>query len=266
MKLTFCPLFSGSSGNCTLVGADGELILIDAGLSGRQIVAALQSVGVLPEALSGIVVTHEHSDHVKGVGILSRKYRLPVYANEPTWNAMARQVGEIAPFNRRFFETGEDFYIGSLAIHPFAIPHDAADPVGFRVYYGARSVATATDMGHLKKTVLQDLAGTDVLLLESNHDPEMLRNNPHYTAALKARILGNRGHLSNEACGRGLCELYGTGVRHFVLGHLSGENNPPELAMKTAVDFAVDAGVVPDREVFIDMAWRDHVGKRYDIE
>ena len=140
MRFTFCPLFSGSSGNAIFIGAQDTRILIDAGMPGRAIEKALHEIGVLPETLTALAVTHEHSDHTKGVGILSRKYHLPVYANERTFNAMARQIGEIEPRNRRFFEDGEDFYIGDLALLPFPIPHDAADPVGYRVFYGGRSV------------------------------------------------------------------------------------------------------------------------------
>ena len=266
MTLTFCSLFSGSSGNATYISGGKTGILIDAGLSGRQIADALSRIGVLPETLSGIVITHEHSDHVKGAGILSWKYHLPLYANERTWNAMARQVGEIPAANRFFFETDSDFYIGDLSIHAFSIPHDAADPVGFRVYAGARSAATATDMGCVRKSVMKALSGADLVLLESNHDPEMLRENPRYSAALKQRILGSRGHLSNESCSEGILTLYDSGVRHLVLGHLSAENNTPQLAMDTALAAVTREGLVPDEDIFLDLGWRDHPGKVYRID
>ena len=263
--MTFCPLYSGSSGNCTYVSDGKTGILIDAGLSGKQIIDALDQIGVLPESLSGIVITHEHSDHVKGAGILSRRFHLPIYANEGTWQGMARQVGAIQPGMNRTFETGRDFYIDGLAVHPFAIPHDANDPVGFRVYAGAHSVATATDMGYVRKEVLEELRGTDMLVFESNHDPDMLLRNPHYTSALKQRILGRRGHLSNEACGKGICALAERGVRHVILGHLSGENNTPELAMDTTLDILSREGITPNEDVSVYMAWRDHVGQVYTI-
>ena len=265
MGMTFCPLYSGSSGNCSYVSDGKTGILIDAGLSGKQIVDALGQIGVLPETLSAIVITHEHSDHVKGAGILSRRFHLPVYANEGTWRGMVRQFGNALPGLNRVFETGHVFYIGGLAVHPFAIPHDANDPVGFRVYAGARSVATATDMGYVRKDVLEALRGTDVVLFESNHDPDMLLRNPHYTSTLKQRILGRSGHLSNEACGQGICDLLERDVRHVVLGHLSGENNTPELAMDTSLRILTDHGVVPEQDVRLYMAWRDHVGQVYGI-
>ena len=265
MSLTFCSLFSGSSGNATYIASGKTGILIDAGLSGRQITDALSRIGVLPETLSGIIITHEHTDHVKGAGILSRKYHLPLYANEGTWAAMARQVGTVAPAERRVFETDSDFYIGDLSVHAFAIPHDAADPVGFRVYAGGCSVATATDMGCIRKSVMNALSGTDLVLLESNHDPAMLMRNEHYSAALKRRILGEHGHLSNEACSKGILTLYESGVRRLVLGHLSAENNTPELALDTALEAVTREGLTPDEDIFLDLGWRDRPGKLYQI-
>ena len=264
--MVFCPLYSGSSGNCAYVSDGKTGILIDAGLSGKQIVDALAQIGVLPETLSGIVITHEHSDHVKGAGILSRRFHLPIYANEGTWRGMAHQLGSVPPNLVRMFETGSDFYIDGLAVHPFAIPHDANEPVGFRVYAGARSVATATDMGYVRKDVLEELRRADMVLFESNHDPDMLLRNPHYSSALKQRILGRNGHLSNESCGRGICDLADREVRHVILGHLSGENNTPELAMDTSLDILSREGITPNQDVCLYMAWRDHVGQSYTID
>lgn len=266
MKFTFCPLFSGSSGNALFIGAGDTRLLIDAGMPGRAIEQALSEIGILPETLTAIAVTHEHSDHVKGVGILSRKYHLPVYANERTWNAMARIVGDVAFRNRREFTDGEDFYIGDLAVYPFSIPHDAADPVGFRVFYGGHSAATATDMGCMRKSVLKALAGTDVMVLESNHDPDLLMRNPHYSMYLKQRILSSHGHLSNASSAEALLDLYETGVKQVLLGHLSGENNTPELALSTAVDRLERAGVRLNEEIGLGVAWRDRVSRRFEIE
>ena len=266
MHFTFCPLYSGSNGNALFIGAGDTRILIDAGMAGRTVENALKTIGVLPEQLSAICVTHEHSDHTKGVGILSRKYHLPVYANARTFEAMHKIVGEIPPRSVRLFETGDDFYIGELALHAFAIPHDAADPVGYRVYYGGRSAATATDMGYMKKDVLTLLSGVDVLLLESNHDPLRVNTNMHYTQHLKERILSRHGHLSNEACGEALVQLYQTGVRQVVLGHLSGENNDPGLAMNTVCGVLRRAGIEPGRDIFLTVAERDKlVGQKYEI-
>ena len=266
MRFTFCPLFSGSGGNAIFVGAGDSRILIDAGMPGRSIENALKEIDILPETLTGIVVTHEHSDHVKGVGIISRKYHVPIYANERTWNAMARSVGEVSPRDRRIIDTDNDFYIGDLALLPFSIPHDAADPVGYRVFYGGRSVATATDMGYMPKKVQKTLAGVNVLLLESNHDPDLLMQNPHYSLYLKQRILSNHGHLSNEASAEALVKLYESGTQSVLLGHMSGENNTPELALSTAVERLSREGIRVNEEILLDIAWRDRVSKKFVIE
>ena len=179
---------------------------------------------------------------------------------------MARSVGEIAPWNRRVIEAEGDFFIGDLALLPFSIPHDAADPVGYRVFYGGRSVATATDMGYMRKSVLKTLSGVDVLLLESNHDPDLLMQNPHYSLYLKQRILSNHGHLSNAASADALVNLYESGVRQVLLGHLSGENNTPELALMTASERLRREGVQPGADVGLGLAWRDRVRRKFEIE
>lgn len=266
MHLSLCSLSSGSSGNVSFVAAGNTRLLVDAGLTGRRVIELLGGIGVLPETLGGILVTHEHVDHVRGVGVLARKFHLPIYANEQTFEAMYHTVGEIPPWQKRIFDTGEDFYVGDLAIMPFGISHDAAEPVGFRLYYGGRSVALATDMGVMPKKVIQQLAGADLVLIESNHDPELLRHNPHYPDRLKQRILGNKGHLSNMACADALTALGETGVRHALLGHLSHENNTPELAMGTVTEQLKSRGVVNGRDIYIDMTWRDRAGGMYTVE
>ena len=265
MSITMCPLYSGSSGNALFVQSGDVRLLVDAGLSGKAVTEALNTIGVEPGSLSGILVTHEHSDHIKGVGILSRKYDLPIYATAGTWQEMESKLGKIAPHNRVAFDKREDFYIGGLGVVPFAIPHDAADPVGYRFYAGESSVATATDMGHFSKDVESALAGVDLLVLESNHDPDMLRCNIHYSVALQKRILGNRGHLSNDQCAEALVRLVEHGTRNIILGHLSGENNTPALALKTSELRAELEGMELGRDVCIDLAYRDRIGRVYTV-
>lgn len=266
MKLDFCSLSSGSSGNATYIAGGDTRILIDAGLSGKALTGALDSIGVLPESLSAILVTHEHIDHIKGVGVLSRKFRIPVYANERTWENMARIVGEIPVGLRRVFETENDFYVNDLGVRPIAITHDTVDPVAFRVFGGGRSVAVATDMGAVSKRVIKQLAGVDLLLMESNHDVEMLQRNERYSASLKRRILGSRGHLSNDSCALALMELYEGGVRHALLGHLSQDNNTPELAMHTVTSALMGQGLKPGEDIFLEMTWRDRPSGFYTLE
>ncbi len=263
--MIFCPLYSGSSGNAAFVSCGEDSLLVDAGLSGKAVEGALASIGADPASLRAILVTHEHSDHVKGIGVLSRRYHLPVYCSEGTWEAMPKGIGAIEKGLKRSFVPGEAFYIGALSITPFSIPHDAGQPVGFRIWGDGRSVSVATDMGYVRRDVLQAIGGSDLVLLESNHDPGQLMDNPHYTAALKRRIRSRQGHLSNEECAEAVLKLYDSGCRHIVLGHLSGENNTPELAFDTAVRFAAERGIVPGKDLEIDLAWRDRVGKVYEI-
>lgn len=266
MKLQLCSLNSGSCGNATYIAAGSTRLLVDAGLSGKAITQALHQIGVLPETLSGILVSHEHVDHVRGIGVLARKFHLPVYANYRTWQSMHRLVGEVPAAQRRIFESDQDFFIEDLNILPLVIPHDAAEPVAFRVYHDQYSVAVATDMGYVPKRVLQRLAGADLVLLESNHDPDMLKRNDRYPLVLKNRILGTNGHLSNLDCGQTLVKLSDSGVRYALLGHLSQDNNTPELAMNTVTETLLRSGLSPGRDIIVEMTWRDRVGPMYSIE
>ena len=268
MKIEFCSLNSGSNGNATYISAGATRVLVDAGLSGQIISGRLAQLDVLPETISAILISHEHSDHIRGAGVLSRKYRIPVYANEATWqtSAMRRLVGEVPPGLLRVFDSAEEFFIGDLGIQPIVIPHDTVEPVAFRLYAGSRSVAVATDMGRVPKKVLKALGGADLILLESNHDPDMVLHNALYPAHLKQRILGAHGHLSNQACADTLLLLGETGVRHALLGHLSHDNNTPELAMQTVTRQLEAQGVRAGVDIRLDMAWRDRAGALYTLE
>ena len=265
MDMIFCPLYSGSSGNALYVEYGETRLLIDAGKSGKTITDALSYIGVDPKSLTAILVTHEHSDHIAGAGILSRKYKLPIYATQGTWEAMDGKLGKIPEGCRCVFDRESDFYLGSLGVVPFAIPHDAAEPCGYRLYGGHTSIATATDLGYFSESVKDAIAGSDLVLLESNHDPDMLRWNEHYTQALKRRILGRYGHLSNEAAAEAVVELVGTGVGNIILGHLSGENNRPELALTTSETRAELEGIRLGTDLHLDLAWRDRVGSVYTL-
>ena len=256
MQLQFCPLFSGSSGNAVYVGTDKTKILIDAGLSGAKVTAELGKIGVTPGELSAILVTHEHADHISGVGVLSRRYHLPVYATLGTWAAMSAKLGAIDVGCRIEFEAGEDFSIGDLDIRPFPIPHDAADPVGYAVSAAGAKVAVATDIGVVRESWLRELEGADVLLLEANHDVDTLKAG-RYPYELKRRILSNRGHLSNDDAGAAAAEMVRRGVRVIVLGHLSGENNFPELAYASVACVLEQAGIRPGQDVMLSVARRD---------
>lgn len=225
-----CVLGSGSRGNCTLVESGRTALVIDAGFSGIEIRRRLLSIGGQPEMIASVLVTHEHHDHISGVGVLSRQLGLPVYANPETHRAAEVRVGKLHA--RKEFGTGEGFEIGDLQIHPFAISHDTEDPVGFVISDGLFSVGYCTDTGKITTLIEHHLKQCQVLILESNHDPQMLREGP-YPPRLQQRVRSNRGHLANEDAGLFLRKLAGTSLSHVVLAHLSETNNLPELALRT---------------------------------
>lgn len=257
------PLFSGSSGNCIIIEGGGARLLLDAGLPGRSIENAMAQAGVAPETLEGILVTHEHSDHVRGVGVLSRRYKLPVYANAGTWAGMAAEVGRIAAEHKRLIETGGAFYVRALRVTSLPIPHDANEPVAFRFDAEGRSCAVLTDLGYMREELYDALAGCELLLIESNHDEDMLKAGP-YPYPLKRRILGDLGHLSNANCGKALAKLYARGLRAAVLGHLSGENNYEALAQMT-VRAELRAQDVPDAAFPLSVAHRDRITGVFEL-
>jgi len=255
MELKFCPLFSGSSGNALYLGCGDTGLLIDAGLSARRVAAELRAIAVDPARLGGILVTHEHSDHIAGVGAMSRMFGLPIYAAEATWEAMEDKLGNIAARNRRTFEPGQDFYLGPLNVVPFRTPHDAADPVGFSFYAGGCKLSVATDIGCAKDSWIRQVEGSDLLLLEANHDVKMLEAGS-YPYALKKRILSAHGHLSNDAAGAVAAGLVSRGVKAVILGHLSAENNFPELAYESVALALRQAGIAPGADVALTVAAR----------
>ncbi len=265
MAVYFCPLYSGSSGNSLFCQYGSTRLLIDAGKPGKAISDALDSIGVDLRTVSGLLITHEHSDHIAGAGVLARKYGIPVYATTGTWYAMEDKIGRVPPELRREFSAGEDFWLGDIGVRSFSIPHDAADPVGFRLYGGNVSISTATDLGVFTENVFSAIAGSDLILLESNHDPNMLRANPHYSPALKQRILGDHGHLSNDACSQALLRLIARGTANLILGHLSGENNTPSLAMKVSAAALEREGIRQGRDVSLQVALRDQPGSLFTI-
>ena len=266
MDMYFCPLYSGSSGNALYCQYGRTRLLIDAGKSGKTIEDALASIGADIRNLSGVLITHEHSDHISGAGVLARKYHLPIYATRETWWAMKDKLGKIPPDTMREIEADRDFWLGDIGVSPFSILHDAADPVGFRLFGGSLSVSTATDLGFFSGEVYSRVAGSTLVLLESNHDPDMLRANPRYSAALKSRILGDHGHLSNEACSEALLRLIKAGTTHVILGHLSGENNTPLLARRVSTEALMREGIRPDEDVRLQVAQRDEVGSVYILK
>ena len=225
-----CPLASGSKGNSLFIGCCSQGILVDAGLSGIEIERRLAARDINPERLTAVVITHEHTDHVKGAGILSRRFNIPVFITPKTYEACSG-LGKIDDL--RFFDPGESFEIREVKITPFSTSHDAADPVGLTLEYKGLKIGVATDLGIATSLVKERLRDSDLLYLESNHDLAMLLNGP-YPWHLKQRIKDRKGHLSNTDAGNLLKELKTDRLRHVILAHLSEENNCPKIAAKEA--------------------------------
>lgn len=232
MGLRFTVLASGSTGNATIVQGDDATVLVDAGLSVKKIEELMRERGVAGHHVDAILVTHEHSDHIKGLGAFARKFDLPIYANEATWGALERHVGQITTEKRVIMETGETVNFGGIQVTSYAISHDAAEPVGYVFDDDDVKLSLATDLGYVSDKVRLMIEDSDVLVLESNHDVDMLRMG-RYPWNIKRRILSDIGHLSNEAAGEALCQLMTDRTKRVYLAHLSLDHNLMDLAKLT---------------------------------
>lgn len=229
MSLQFSVLASGSTGNAVYVENGDKRLLIDCGLSGKKMDALFKAIDRSPKDLNGILVTHEHSDHVKGLGIFARKHRLPIYANEATWGAMGHSIGDI-PVDQKFvFKTGHVQNFGTLEVESFGVSHDAAEPMFFVFRDSGKQLALLTDLGYVSEQIKATIQGSDSFIIEANHDIEMLMAG-RYPWNIKRRILGDSGHISNEDAGAALCEVIDNRAKRVYLAHLSKDNNMKELA------------------------------------
>ena len=231
MSVKFVSLGSGSNGNATLVRVADTLLLIDAGFSAKALCERMQSVGVSPDDLTAILISHEHSDHVKGVAVLARRYQIPVWLTRGTFRRLKDQKLPSV----EFIHPHGSFCLADAKVSPFPIPHDAAEPCQFVISDGTRRFAIATDMGFVTPYISEQLRGIDVLLLESNYDGDMLQNGS-YPYALRGRIDGRYGHLSNEQAAVFAQALEHGGLQRLYLGHLSGNNNTPDCAYATVAN------------------------------
>ncbi len=232
-------LASGSSGNAILVSSRETHLLVDAGISARRVAEGAGRVGVDPGLLEAVLVTHEHSDHVSGLGPVARRFSAPVYATRGTHDRVSGRVGDLP--QRVYIEAGREFSVGCFRVHPFVTSHDCADPVGFSISDGSSRVTIATDLGIVSRAVRRHLSDADCLVLEFNHDERMLSDGP-YPWSLKKRIMSNVGHLSNDAAAAEVASLRHAPVSAIVLAHLSDENNVPDLAMAAAREALSRAG------------------------
>lgn len=257
--LKCCSLYSGSSGNSFFVQSNNSKILVDAGVSCKKIVDALASLNVAIESIDAILVTHEHTDHTQSIGTISKKYSIPVYANKKTWQAMPQQMEKIDKKNIYFFRNNEEFILNDLHIFPFNIPHDAANPCGFSIFDKDTKISIATDIGHIDKQVLNNLKNSKFLLLESNYEPDVLKYS-RYPYKLKERISSPFGHLSNIEAGKTINYLADFGLQTAVIGHLSNENNFPELAYKSVLE-----QIEENKKLHIEVANRLYPSQFFDV-
>lgn len=250
----FCSLYSGSSGNSLFVETDKTKILVDCGESAKKIITSLSDIDVDINDIDAILVTHEHIDHVKSLGTLSKKFDIPIFTNIETLEAMPDQAAKIRTDNIHLFDLNNDFSVGDMIIHPFSIPHDAANPCAFNIINNNKKISIATDIGHITPEILKNLEKSKFLLLESNYDPNILKCSP-YPYHLKERISGPLGHLSNNMAGQTISHLINYGLENVMLGHLSKENNFPELAYKTVMEELIEKKY-PENSIRLSVATR----------
>jgi phosphoribosyl 1,2-cyclic phosphodiesterase len=231
VSVRFTILGSGSGGNCAYLETAQTRLLVDAGLTGRQIRLRMATLARAPETLQGILITHEHSDHIAGLAGLAARLDLPIYCNRLTREAIESQLR--IQINARLFSTGDSFEIGDVAVDTFAVPHDASDPTGFLLRTASGNIGILTDLGHATNLVVERIRLANVLLLEANHDVKMLQDDPRRPWSLKQRILSRHGHLSNDAAADVVQQILSPGLRRLYLGHLSRDCNRPELARQT---------------------------------
>lgn len=261
--MRLCSIASGSSGNCVYVGDDHTHLLVDTGISKKRIELGLASLDIKGEELNGILITHEHIDHIQGLGVFSRKYEIPIYATRGTLEGIknCKSLGCIPKGLLHEVSIDKRFTLGDIEICPFAISHDANEPSGYRMENHSKSVAIATDLGKYDEYTVENLKNLNGIVLEANHDIHMLEVGP-YPYPLKRRVMGDKGHLSNELSGRLLCDILHDGLQHVMLGHLSKENNYEELAYET-VKLEVTLGDNPYKgeDISLVVAKRDTISE-----
>lgn len=264
MNMLIRPLFSGSKGNATYVEAGGARLLVDAGVSCARLAAALKDMGRDPASLDGILITHEHGDHIVGLDLFAAKYGVKVFANRETWAELAPRLGKVPEAQRVLVDTDSDFCIRGLNVETYEKPHDAVRSLGFGFYAGGVRGAVITDIGHMPQKLLGRLMGCTLLLLESNYDEQMLLYGK-YPQMLKKRIYGRHGHLSNKDCGLSLQKLVVAGARQVALAHLSEENNTPDKAFGTVEHLLSTDGIKAGRDVRIVVAGQDGPGEELSV-
>lgn len=259
-----CSLASSSKGNCTVIYNDEHAILIDMGITLKDLEDKLSRIGVSPYTIRAVLISHEHIDHTKGVGTLNRKYGVPIYCHETAVSGILDRVGKhngnVVVFNH------VPFGIEDFTIDTFKVPHDVPYCVGFNVYENQNKISIVTDLGHTTTDIVERLYDSRLVILESNHDEDKLMRNPKYSFSLKKRILGDKGHLSNTTCARVICKLAEHNVRQVLLAHLSEENNTPDICYKTVTQYLLNNGIIPQEHIKIDIAKPNGLGPIFVIK
>ncbi|MCK8828313.1 MBL fold metallo-hydrolase [Natroniella acetigena] len=263
ISLQISVLASGSSGNVIYVESEQKKVLIDAGLSGKQINNRLRKINLSVKDLDAILLTHEHTDHIQGAGVLARRCKIPLYATAGTWQAAGDKLGKLKSEQQCVIDT-TSFNLGDCQIKAFSIPHDAQEPVGYTITSCGAKVGVATDMGEVTDHVRAEISDSDLVVLESNHDLEMLKIGP-YPWSLKKRVMGNKGHLSNDAAGAEVVKLAKSSVSRILLAHLSKNNNVPELAFLTIKNMLVEAGIKLEQDIRLDFAYQEEATPLYQL-
>lgn len=265
MAIKFCSLSSGSSGNCQYIETENAKIIIDAGFSGKRLEYLLSSVGVNPSEIDGILVSHEHIDHSLGVGILSRRYDIPIYANNKTWIGMEPIIKAIKEKNTKVFTSDGNFSIKDIGVHPISVYHDALEPVGFIIFNGNHKLSIVTDTGWIDDRIRNEIKNSQLYYMESNHDLRMLREGS-YPWPLKQRIMSSHGHLSNDDAGLILGDVLSGNGEIVLLGHLSQDNNLPELAYNTVREGILSQGIDVDNDVYLNVSYRDRATETFILK
>lgn len=261
MNISICPLSSGSSGNAVLLRSENCAVLVDCGITGKAAENELARAGISPENIDAIIVTHEHIDHISGVGVMCRRYKIPVYATLGTWKAMINSIGKIDPSLIRYIAAEVPFEICGTVFHPFATSHDAAESIGLVFSKCGKFGAVATDLGTVSRHIFELLTPCSIAMLEANHDENMLISGP-YPEHLKKRILSDHGHLSNRVCGALCAKLVREGsLKKIMLGHLSNDNNTPRKAYEAVAGSIESAGFKIDEEISLFVAERYSVSE-----
>ncbi|MEX1376730.1 MAG: MBL fold metallo-hydrolase [Eubacteriales bacterium] len=260
--MVFCPLYSSSGGNSTFIATKNTAILVDAGVNALKIEQALNDISASFSDIKAVVITHEHIDHIKGIGVIARRHGIPIIANHGTWEAIISQgkAGDV-PFEKRiYFEHNTTFYVGDIAITPFETHHDASASVGYSIEHESKKISIISDTGTVSKAMQSHIAGADLLMIEFNYDEHMLKNG-RYPVFLKKRILSARGHMCNEDAAKIVAYAAQMGCKKFVLSHLSRDNNTPEAAYDAAFQGLLECNKVPNKDIEILVARPDNITK-----